>query len=112
MFGVFANREPKGSCNESSSKGGDSTFQPSNIHVDSKNKRSCGIPKENETMFTNSLQPYESLDQKESHISTLSLQVEHKVEENAITDVPRGNNETVTQSYDNNSNFLYSHFSL
>ena len=44
MFGMFANRAPKSSCDKSSSKGGDSIVivQPSNVHDERKNQSSCG----------------------------------------------------------------------
>ena len=72
---MFANRASKSSCDETSSKDGDSIVivQPSNVHVERKNQSSCGSPKENEATFTNSFQPYDRLGKKEPHISTLSL---------------------------------------
>ena len=60
-------------------------------------------------MFTNSLNPSESLDQNEPHIGS---KVEHKVEEHSIMDRSHGNDEVVTKGYDYNSDFFSSHNSL
>ena len=50
--------------------------QPLDYHEENKNQPSCGLPKEIESMFTNSPQPYNKLDQRGSQIVDLSLLVE------------------------------------
>jgi hypothetical protein len=56
-------------------EGGKSTTldQHTKEHDERTNQLPGGIPKENETMFTSSLLPYEDLDQEESHIAPMRI---------------------------------------
>ena len=83
IFGVFTNREAKGSHDEWGLE--------------------CGKSK---------IMVKPTIGQKESYIATFRLLVDHKVEEHDITDRPHGNDEVVTQRYDHNSIFCSSHNSL
>ena len=59
------------------------TDQHTRDHEASPNQLPDGSPKEDETIFTSSLLPYENLDQDDSHIAPMRLHVENKVEEHA-----------------------------
>ena len=62
-------------------------------------------------MFKNSFYPYKSLDQREAHIATLSLQDEIKLE-HIIMDGPDENDEAKTKRYDYNSEYSNNHVFL
>ena len=63
-------------------------------------------------MLKISFYPYESLDQREAHIATLSLQDEIKLEEHIIMDGPNENDEAETQRYDYNYEYSNNYVSL
>jgi hypothetical protein len=84
-LGISTNEVSKSLYEEFGLEGAKSTAsdQRTRDREESTNHLPNGSPKEDETVFTSSLPPYEDLDQEESHIAPVRLQVENKVEKHA-----------------------------
>ena len=82
-MGISTNEVSKSLYKEFGLEGDKSTItdQHTRDHEASTNQLPDGSPKEDETMFTISLPPYENFDQDNSHIAPMRLHVKNKVAE-------------------------------